>query len=83
MASRSRQAPEAFVPTEEQILKELKQKEMRKKYMTSDKAKVNRKAYQQKRQAERKVLTATIAKMKEDEPAKYAELMAKAGIAVD
>ncbi len=71
---------EAFVPTEEQILKELKQKEMRKKYMTSDKAKANRKTYQQRRQAERKVLTATIAKMKEEEPAKYAQLMKQAGV---
>ena len=43
-----------FAPTEEQILKELKQREMRKKYMTSDTAKVNRKAYQLKRQAEAK-----------------------------
>ena len=39
-----------FVPTEEQILAELKQKEQRKKYMQSDTAKANRKAYQQKRQ---------------------------------
>ena len=69
-----------FVPTEEQILKELKQKEMRKKYMTSDKAKVNRKAYQLKRQAERKVLTAAIAKIKAEDPGKYAEMMAKAGV---
>ena len=43
-----------FAPTEEQILKELKQREMRKKYMTSPAALVNRKAYQQKRQAEAK-----------------------------
>ena len=83
MTTGRRGATEEFVPTEEQILKELKQKEMRKKYMTSDKAKVNRKAYQQKRQAERKVLTATIAKMKAEEPEKYAEMMARAGIAVE
>ena len=80
MVSKRGAATEEFVPTEEQILKELKQKEMRKKYMLSDKAKANRKSYQLQRQAERKVLTATIAKMKEEDPEKYAELMSKAGI---
>jgi len=69
-----------FVPTEEQILKELKQKEQRKTYMKSPKAAANRKTYQQKRQEERKVLTAAIKDMEKNEPEKYAALMKKAGI---
>lgn len=47
---------EKFVPTEDQILKELKQKELRKKYQTSPKAAANRKAYQEKRKAESKAM---------------------------
>ena len=42
----------AFAPTEEQILKELKQREQRKAYMTSPKATVNRKKYQEKKKAD-------------------------------
>ena len=68
-----------FVPTEEQILKELKQKEQRKAYMKTPKATTNRKAYQQKRQEERKVITAALKVMEEKEPEKYAELMKRAG----
>ena len=69
-----------FVPTEEQILKELKQKEQRKKYMTSDKSKANRKSYQLRRQVERKAITAHMNELKKSDPGKYAELMKKAGV---
>jgi len=41
-----------FVPTEEQVLKELKQQAARKSYMKSPKAIANRKAYQEKKKAQ-------------------------------
>ena len=45
---------EEFVPTEEQVLRELKQQEQRKAYMKSPKAIANRKAYQQRKQQQAK-----------------------------
>lgn len=65
------------VPTEEQILKELKQREKRKQYMNTDKAKASRKAYMQKKYQERKAANAAIANLKESNPAEYERLMAK------
>ncbi len=43
-----------FIPTEEQILSELKQREQRKSYMKSPKAVANRKVYQEKKKAQAK-----------------------------
>lgn len=74
------QPKEEFVPSEEQILKELKQKEQRKTYMASDKATTKRKAYQLKKQVERKAINARIKELQETNPAKYAELMKRAGL---
>ena len=68
-------AQEAFVPSEEAILRELKQREVRKNYQTSDKAKEQRKAYQQKRYAETKAIRDQIKTLS---PEKLAELTAKA-----
>lgn len=65
-----------FVPTEEQILRELKQREKRKQYMQSDKAKANRKTYMQKRYDETKVTRAAIKELEQSDPEKYARLMA-------
>ncbi len=67
-----------FVPSEDAILRELRQREVRKNYQTSDKAKAQRKAYQQKRYAETKATRAKIDELKKADPAKYAELEAKA-----
>ena len=67
-----------FVPSEDAILRELRQREVRKQYQTSDKAKAQRKAYQQKRYAETKATRAAIENLKETDPDKYNELMAKA-----
>ena len=64
-----------FVPSEDAILRELKQREVRKQYQTSDKAKAQRKAYQQKRYAETKAIRDAIKTMS---PEKLAELQAKA-----
>lgn len=67
-----------FVPTEEQILRELKQRERRKVYMDSPKAKENRQKYMKKRYAETKAVKAAIADMKEKDPEAYERLIAKA-----
>ena len=67
-----------FVPTEEQILRELKQREKRKTYMDTPKAKENRKRYMKKRYDETKAIKAAIADMKEKDPAAYARLEARA-----
>jgi len=45
-----------FAPTEEQILKELKQREQRKAYMTTPKAVANRKAYQARKKEQAKLM---------------------------
>ena len=45
-----------FAPTEDQILKELKQKEQRKAYMKTPKAVTNRKIYQNKKKAAAKAM---------------------------
>lgn len=74
--------PEEFVPTEEQILRELKQKEKRKQYMQSDKAKENRQTYMKKRYEETKALRAAIDDMKTTDPEKYAALQRKAAAEV-
>jgi hypothetical protein len=68
---------EEFVPTEEQILRELRQAEKRKAYMQSPKAKENRKKYAKKRYEELKAVRAAIKELKEKDPAKYNQLMAK------
>lgn len=69
-----------FVPTEEAILRELKQREKRKAYMTTPKAKENRKKYMKKRYTETKVIKAAIADMKEKDPAAYERLVARAKV---
>jgi hypothetical protein len=71
-------ATQEFVPSEDAILRELRQREVRKNYQTSDKAKAQRKAYQQKRYAETKATRDQIERLKEADPEKYAELEAKA-----
>lgn len=70
-----------FIPTEEAILKELRQREKRKEYMTSDKAKANRQKYMKKRYVETKATRDAIKKLQETDPEKYAELMHKVGAA--
>ena len=45
-----------FAPTEDQILKELKQKEQRKAYMKTPKALANRKAYQERKKVQAKLM---------------------------
>lgn len=67
-----------FVPSEEQILRELKQREKRKAYMTTPKAVENRKKYMKKRYEETKAIKAAIAEMKEKDPEGYARLVARA-----
>jgi len=67
-----------FVPTEEQILRELKQRERRKVYMDSPKAKESRQKYMKKRYAETKAVKAAIADMKANDPDAYARLEARA-----
>ena len=70
--------PEQYIPDEADILRELKQKEKRKQYMQSPKAKVNRKAYQKKRYAKVKADRDAIEHLKATDPARYAELVKKA-----
>jgi hypothetical protein len=65
-------------PSEDAILRELKQREVRKQYQTSDKAKDNRKKYQQKRYAQQTATRKAIDDLKAADPAKYEELMAQA-----
>jgi hypothetical protein len=67
----------AFVPDEQAILKELKQREVRKAYMTTDKAKANRKTYQQKRYLTQAATRDAIKNLKDTDPVKYNEMMAK------
>ncbi len=67
-----------FVPTEEQILRELKQREKRKTYMNTPKAKENRKKYMKKRYGETKAIKGAIADMKANDPEAYARLEARA-----
>lgn len=67
-----------FVPSEDAILRELRQREVRKAYQTSDKAKAQRKAYQQKRYAETKATRAAIDDLKKTDPARYEALIEKA-----
>lgn len=64
--------------SEEQILKMMKQDVKRKEYQTSPKAIANRQNYQAKHQAEMKAARNFMANLKTSDPAKYAELMAKA-----
>jgi len=66
-----------FTPTEEQILREMKQQEKRKQYQTSEKAIINRKKYMTKHYAEVKANRDAVKNLKETDPVKYAELMAK------
>ena len=73
-------ATKEFVPTEEQILRELKQREKRKEYMTTPKALENRKKYMKKRYVETKAIKSAIADMKEKDPEAYARLMQKAKV---
>jgi len=70
------------MPSEEQILRELKQREKRKQYMSSDKAKANRQIYMKKKYEQTKSDRAAIASLKESDPGKYAELEARAKAAV-
>ena len=53
---RAQERVQEFAPTEEQILKELKQREQRKAYMTSPKAVANRKVYQDNKKAQAKLM---------------------------
>ena len=63
--------PEAFVPSEDAILREMKQREVRKQYQTSDKAKAQRKTYQQKRYNETKATRAQIELLKKQNPQRF------------
>ena len=78
MADKAQPPAKEFLPTEEAILRELKQREKRKEYMTSPKAVENRKKYMKKRYAETKTIKAAIAEMKEKDPAGYAALLERA-----
>lgn len=71
-------ATQEFVPDENAILRELRQREVRKNYQTSDKAKDQRKTYQKKRYAQQKATRGAIDELKKTDPKKYDELMAKA-----
>lgn len=68
----------AFVPSEDAILRELKQREVRKQYQTSDKAQEKRKAYQKKKYAETKATRTAIDSLKANDPERYEELMSQA-----
>lgn len=68
--------PTDFVPSEEQILKELKQKAARKKYMNTPAAKEARKKYMQKRYEQAKAMREY---MKEN-PSVVEELKKKHGL---
>ena len=72
---------EAPVPTgtlsEEAILKLMRQDIKRKQYQVSPKSVANRKKYQAKHQADAKAAREFMKNMKENEPEKYAEYMAK------
>lgn len=70
--------PVPNLPTEEQILRELKQREKRKQYMTSDKSVASRKTYMKKKYEQTKADRAAIAALKDSDPGRYAELEAKA-----
>lgn len=80
MPDEKKKGAKEFVPTEEQILRELKQREKRKAYMTTPKAKDNRKKYMKKRYEETKVIKSAIADMKEKDPEGYARLVARAQV---
>ena len=67
---------EEFAPTEEQILKELKQREQRKSYMTSPKAVVNRKKYQDKKKADAKAFR----EWEKEHPDEVAAIKARHGV---
>ena len=69
-----------FVPTEDQILRELKQREKRKTYMNTPKAVENRKKYMKKRYEETKAIKSAITEMKEKDPEAYARLVARAKV---
>jgi len=69
-------ATEAFAPSEEQILKELKQREQRKAYMTSPKAVANRKKYQNKKKAD----AAAYRAWEKEHPEQVAAIKAKHGL---
>ena len=69
---------EEFIPSEEAILRELKQREKRKAYMQSPKATANRQKYMKKRYEETKAIKSAITTMKETDPAAYERLVAKA-----
>ena len=56
MSERKTKDQAEFAPTEDQILKELKQKEQRKAYMNTPKALANRKAYQERKKVQSKLM---------------------------
>jgi len=66
-----------YAPTEEQILKELKQAEQRKAYMKSPKAAANRKKYQDTKKAQ----AAAYRTWAKEHPDEVAAIKAKHGIA--
>ena len=66
------------LPTEEQILRELKQREKRKQYMTSDKAVANRKTYMKKKYEQTKSDRAAVTALKDSDPEMYARIEARA-----
>ena len=66
----------AFAPTEEQVFKELKQREQRKAYMTSPKAVANRKKYQEKKKADAKAFR----EWEKEHPNEVAAIKAKHGL---
>ena len=64
-----------FAPSEDQILKELKQREQRKAYMNTPKALTNRKAYQERKKEQAKLMREYLkanpeveARMREEHP---------------
>jgi len=75
-------ATEEFVPSEEQILRELKQREKRKQYMNTPKAQANRAKYMKDRYEKTKAIKGAIASLKESDPVKYDELMKQAQASV-
>jgi len=75
--------PGEGVPSEEAILRELKQREKRKQYMQSDKAKENRKVYMKKKYEQTKQDRAAISNLKETDPTRYAQLEAQAKALVE
>ena len=72
-----------FIPSEEQILAELKRQEKRKQYMNTPQALEARKKYMKKRYEATKATRNAMAALKASNPAEYARLMGLAKASVN